>query len=289
MLLMCSKDKGVYHHQSVMGAEIVNILANIRQNLHSDGFLPFPRILGECLWRKASNPKDKIYGLLGLTSKNNNVPINYHCVFSVGAIYEQVARYLIQTGQYFEVISLAGVGFDRNVNGVPSWVPDWSSENDVTPLGFPYSYLGSNYQASGGEQAFIEESTDQKVLKVWGKTLDHIECLGEEFPVALLDELGVYHSSGESQKILRWYKETELMIMKIGKDRDIEFYPHIEAELSRESLWRTLIGNRTLEKRPAPGIYGSYFDVWENGQIKYPELDRGLLDNVDHHVMTACT
>ncbi|KAJ5659082.1 Heterokaryon incompatibility [Penicillium longicatenatum] len=107
-------------------------------------------LLFQCRFREASNPRDKIYSLLGLvTSTGLNppmAPIPAHPPLGikpdysspVDTIYTYIARQMILVSNTLDVLS--GCGNSPTIPALdpgytlPSWVPDWSTVQPVSPL-----------------------------------------------------------------------------------------------------------------------------------------------------------
>ncbi|KAJ6098626.1 Heterokaryon incompatibility [Penicillium canescens] len=107
-------------------------------------------LLFQCRFREASNPRDKIYSLLGLvTSTGSNplvAPIPAHPPLGikpdysspVDTIYTHVARQMILVSNTLDVLGGCGgspptPALDPGYT-LPSWVPDWSTAQPTSPL-----------------------------------------------------------------------------------------------------------------------------------------------------------
>ncbi|KAI0138421.1 heterokaryon incompatibility protein-domain-containing protein [Pestalotiopsis sp. NC0098] len=71
------------------------------------------------------DPRDKVYGLLGLLPHRRIGPIGADYSVSVQQLYTSLAVELAQLHGWFAVLSRAGSRY-RNLNSLPSWVPDWT-------------------------------------------------------------------------------------------------------------------------------------------------------------------
>jgi hypothetical protein len=113
---------------------------------------------------EATDPKDKIYGLLGLGSDDDRriLPVTYGKEFKVNALYTRAAAWFLQTGR-----KLIGFQFDQDnkaekltVNGedllLPTWVPDFSMSSprpgDDTWFRPLYAPLTGSFRAFGDEK-----------------------------------------------------------------------------------------------------------------------------------------
>lgn len=91
------------------------------------------RILLNASSYKCSDPRDKIFAVLGLIYQNDITP-DYRV--PVESVYTGITAYMIQHCQTMDVLALAGT--KEKAFNVPSWVPDWSQS---LKLSFPRDLL----------------------------------------------------------------------------------------------------------------------------------------------------
>ncbi|KAI1346488.1 heterokaryon incompatibility protein-domain-containing protein [Xylaria sp. FL0043] len=100
-------------------------------------------LLQRTRWLKASDPRDKVFGLLGISSgidvEDQRFAIDYSQ--DCRCVYTRFAREIIRTTRSYDILSyidhgLIGesghIGRPHSIPQLPSWVPDWdlSSESD---------------------------------------------------------------------------------------------------------------------------------------------------------------
>lgn len=73
---------------------------------------------------QASMKQDHIYGLFGMVSDLDSLSIDVNYSRPVAATYTQVAKALITKQK--QLVILARCQLPKSVDGLPSWVPDWS-------------------------------------------------------------------------------------------------------------------------------------------------------------------
>lgn len=86
--------------------------------------------------RLASDPRDKLYGLLGIlpTPVQQRFKPNYET--STSELYIDIVEYVLQTTGRLNIICYARSMFDGpKLLKLPSWVPDWSQSMEFFPLG----------------------------------------------------------------------------------------------------------------------------------------------------------
>ncbi|KAK1978874.1 heterokaryon incompatibility protein-domain-containing protein [Colletotrichum cereale] len=87
-----------------------------------------------CLTRNnlATDARDKIYGLLGLTDDavSRSIVPDYSTDNTPAKVFTQVATQMVESGLAADLLHHAGV--DQSVQGLPSWAPDWTMQSRST-------------------------------------------------------------------------------------------------------------------------------------------------------------
>ena len=99
------------HHES-------DVISNRPKPFHD-----FVRVLAVCRYSETSDPRDKIWGLLGLTSDVVAQKLDPTYELSVAKIYTQTTRDLIDGTNTLFVLSQCYPS-ESSISGLPSWVPD---------------------------------------------------------------------------------------------------------------------------------------------------------------------
>jgi hypothetical protein len=144
-------------------------------------------------WRLATDPKDKIYSLLGLAKDAGPAGLNLRPDYSlsVADAYESLVRTLLDANGNLDVITVAGIPGERPgaPDGLPSWVPDWSSTERRSPFALRGWFLGIERPAfrAAGDSTWTKASAEATTgastaiggqLGVQAQTLDTIGELG---------------------------------------------------------------------------------------------------------------
>lgn len=134
-------------------------------------------------WR-ATDPRDKVYSVLGLLSAPENGKIIPDYCLSFQKIYGQVVQSSIESLGTLDVFGYCLLRRDSE-SGLPSWVPDWRARNkpheaDVAmPLHAQSLQQGeAPYQASGASQPVLHFSEDFTTLRLDGLQIDTLKNVG---------------------------------------------------------------------------------------------------------------
>ncbi|KAK8062693.1 Heterokaryon incompatibility protein 6- OR allele [Apiospora hydei] len=97
-----------------------------------------------CLSRSnlATDPRDKVYGLLGLTDDDisRSIVPDYSQANTAARLFTDVALKLVLSAFTGDLLHHAGV--DKNIPGLPSWVPDWTKQSRSTLPAHLYRRMG---------------------------------------------------------------------------------------------------------------------------------------------------
>ncbi|KUJ08181.1 HET-domain-containing protein [Mollisia scopiformis] len=124
----------------------------------------------------ATDPKDKVYALVGVSSSRNNFgEIDYSQ--SERDIFTHTARHIISMSQKLDVIVVKQ--HDDNQYDLPSWVPDWTRPRKMQEaVGIGLHHHQPEFQAAGDTVADVHFSSDGNGLSTTGLILDTIKTVG---------------------------------------------------------------------------------------------------------------
>jgi hypothetical protein len=173
----------------------------------------------------ATDPRDKIYALLGL-GKHDVSPdysMSPHSVYTdfalqmIGLVTSEAARrathglemtsHDLQVRRAMVMISCAGRHNQRLSHKLPSWVPDWSVDLQARPLIFG---VGRHFSAGGSRLGLFDWHPDCG-LQLCGKVFDTVYQVGR----VKLDhsELAVDSLAGSHAAISRWWTEAQAIAL----------------------------------------------------------------------------
>ncbi|KAK5016819.1 hypothetical protein LTR39_001880 [Cryomyces antarcticus] len=170
---------GVYH-----ASYNAALARSQRQTL---GLMGTPMLLDALCTQRSSNatdPKDKVYSLLGVV-KNHflglpelptgpGVVIDYS--LSVAEIYNGVVRHIVKKTGSLDV--LCACQNPERVNAIPTWAPDWSTKRTNGPIKNPDQWGHIHFACRSASIAWWLEPPDDDTLVVNGVYMDTIEEVG---------------------------------------------------------------------------------------------------------------
>lgn len=187
----------------------------------------FSYSLGFLRMRQATDPRDKVYGVLALAAQRYVGLLKADYTLPVERVYEQITVALIQRTGNLDILSHITPNQPRNLD-VPSFVPDWTVE-----IGKEYSSdwtarfrnLGK-YNACHGESADFKSALG--TFKVRGIVIDSIVTM--------------------VSRRLGWYRKTRAYcnailddMYEVAKPVDDEYY-YGQYQTRKEAFWLTMCG-----------------------------------------------
>ncbi|KAE9362832.1 HET-domain-containing protein [Stipitochalara longipes BDJ] len=167
-------------------------------------------------WKqRTSDPRDKIYALVGLSSARNDPEFVIDYSAPTRLVFLDMAKYIIQQSQGLDVIcSMIRRG---NIYNLPSWAKDWGSLSAILEA------RRSTFRAAGGSAAIFSLKNSDQVLTVSGIVLNQIRIVGEK---ENLDSEVDFEAS--IPILLSWYRlcrsqQIPISILADGFSRAINF------------------------------------------------------------------
>jgi hypothetical protein len=171
-----------------------------------NGFSQFERPLLDLLQRfwlnEATDPRDKVYALLGLATDNHPNSLVPDYSLPVGTVYGMVVKDLMTRSKNLDFLSLCSSTGPRRVEGLATWAPNWRTEGKKAKMvpGYhtfslsfinerPWVYSGTDpplekrrrFCASGESNSLetVRFSEDFRELLVTGIVVDIVSQLSE--------------------------------------------------------------------------------------------------------------
>jgi hypothetical protein len=205
---------------------------------------PLLELLNQSRSFHATDPRDKVFALLGLAEEANDTSTVPDCLVPNYAkdkmqIYQNLARYLITRHQNLnvlasvqhqtkETVAMDGYGVLRVPNdNMPSWVPRWESEYSTQ-----CAIIDSNiFNAAAGNYLQLRHSDSEKGLTVGGSHVDDIRLCSEMLESS---KMGLENIEKGEDAIWRTF---ESLI------RPLKVYPTGESIV--RAFYMTTVGGRT--------------------------------------------
>jgi len=119
----------------------------------------------------STDPRDKVYGIAGLTAARDDPRFIVDYSHTVFEVYRDVVKYVVTATQNLEIIS-SGKG-EVHPDWLPSWAPDWSQS---TETGCSLIRFGG-FNAALGKAADATFDSSGRVLQVRGTRIGIIQSV----------------------------------------------------------------------------------------------------------------
>ncbi|KAK6435373.1 hypothetical protein LTR95_008437 [Oleoguttula sp. CCFEE 5521] len=130
----------------------------------------FLGLLHEYRLREATNPVDKVYSMLGLVGPNvDNLGLIPDYTLPFQQVFRNAAAAILIHDSNLDIL-----GMTEPLEGLPSWVPDWSRPSLVAPLTVNISKLPLPTHASRNTMSELRISGQGDVLILKGHIVDRI-------------------------------------------------------------------------------------------------------------------
>jgi hypothetical protein len=199
---------------------------------------------------EASDPKDKIFSMLGL---DNGMAIRMEPDYrdSIQTVYTKATQQSLLNHNAIGILSLAGIGNDRALDNLPSWVPDFSATETPAPPFELFAYDGC-----------IQDSWGSYNIHIFEETLSPFLFEGKEFTLDAINfdtikRLGTMLNIENNENLKEWTHEAKSLFLTSNYYLSNEF-PNWDVH------WRSLIADRIYQYTlyiQAPQIYGNYYEA----------------------------
>jgi hypothetical protein len=210
-----------------------------RKDYFGTGMLDMISLLADCWNRKSLDPRDRIYGLLGLTEMSR-ISIDY--VSPVVDVYRAFAEIVATSSKSLEILRMKRY---PSIEGLPSWVPDWSTvskkQNPPSAKGLYHAAANSNTQPCFGK---FGSMTTQGVV------VDTIEFVGAEAAMTGVQIDAGFRDDWESVaygfgRLDRSARDAQLL-------EEARNSPYVSGGPKFEAFARTLMADRWNDQRWSP-------------------------------------
>ena len=214
-------------------------------------------ILARFRGASSTDPRDKIYGLLGLTSDRPGIKPDYHK--SLSEVYAEVVSMAIDRGKDLDIICQSqwpvGATEVRRLD-LPSWIPDFSYTEDVNVL-----FAQRNVFRAGDPRCDTPVDITGNRLAIFTYHLGKLMPLK---PVLATEKGDRISHPTDGDQFRTWMPDSLL-------DGD---YTYFNGEDAFEAYWRTIMldckAYPVTRLNPADlNMYRGRFVAWRNSTPKY--------------------
>ncbi|KAH9207202.1 heterokaryon incompatibility protein-domain-containing protein [Leptodontidium sp. 2 PMI_412] len=198
---------------------------------------------------EATDPRDRIFSLLGLASDGTDEEFRPDYNESIETVSRRFSLGFIQKGYGMRVLLLAGLS--NEVPNYPSWVPDWTKPGVMERRVLCARALwtpSSAYAAGGDIESNIRISENENVLLVSGCRVNTISRLG-------MDASESTRAATDIFMLKPFFDEADDII---NPDPAMVYIP--TGENMAEVYWRTLIGNKGMNSAEATEDYAQQYE-----------------------------
>jgi hypothetical protein len=161
----CWNILGKFAQQTHGSFSFVNVLHLTRTTARSGASIE--NLLGDYRRRHCTDPRDKVYGLLGIAGSEDAKLIVPNYSTSIPEVYEQVALKLLERTKKLKLFSQLYPRWEVGIvaTKLPSWVPDWTSHcnhDQFQTINIRFHII-DHYAASAGSYAQISSIKQGKI------------------------------------------------------------------------------------------------------------------------------
>ncbi|TGO37302.1 hypothetical protein BHYA_0100g00020 [Botrytis hyacinthi] len=233
----------------------IDLLNNLRRAVTDKKGEDLRDLLLNTVTSKATEPKDRIYGLLGMMGSSDRKTITVDYSRSLGTIYADAISHIFHKGIgpfFLAGLELAGPYPPFQYSSFPSWVPRLGSESLLHSTLYHPPGIGVSGAGSTAINGHI--SPDLKTLYVRGLLID---AIAEKF------------TFGPDNECLTQLSHVEEMVLKAKNLATLHSHhrPYLHTFKTKEPVWRTLITNKLYTgagREVAPEAYGEMYNILLN-------------------------
>lgn len=171
------------------------------------------RLLRTFEYKVCQNPRDKIYGMLGMVDQAAYPSLKIDYSLDVGSVYKNVMEAILSYGKG-DLACLTGLGYNSEEHGLPSWVRNFDLCPDIRAVSYELTKVQSYelYDAARGMQAAVVIA--ERSLALQGIFVDTVDRVGKS-----VRQRGWKHVG---EVILEWLAIAGVEDAQFPSEKDIE-------------------------------------------------------------------
>lgn len=156
-------------------------LEKFRQaHLTRKGDQPLLPLLLEARDARATNDRDKIFALMGLSERESDGFVPDYSL-SIEEVYTAFSKHHIQKAGTLEILGACEDHAYRLKKTLPSWVPDWEVHPPAIPLSLLDQYVSWNASIKIRDEPPTDFDSNNNCLNAKGITVDTVLHIGDSF------------------------------------------------------------------------------------------------------------
>jgi hypothetical protein len=157
----------------------------------------------------ASDPRDKLYAIYGLTKDSNSQHLNIQANYRLSPedVFKTFAITILQRHRNLDLLSVPRSSQDSELKQLPSWTPDWTTTTSNAGCrrlhdDYEYIFFFPDFQATRGSEYTPTFSRNGALAVLSGELVDEITLLGPK----LLSDLAWPNSGSSEKEVKNWFQ-----------------------------------------------------------------------------------
>jgi hypothetical protein len=227
----------------------IDLLNNLRTAVANKGGEELQDLLLNTNSSKATEPRDRIYALLGMMRSENRKCVTVDYGRPLGTVFAEAVAYVFQKGNGPFLLSGMKLAGTSQQNSFPSWVPTFGSSSLLSPTSLHPPGVGASGAGSNCTNGIVAE--DLKTLRVRGLPVDII-----------IDKI----SFRAQEECLTQLSQVEALTDKARQLAALHsnHRPYLNKFKTKEPVWRTLVANKAYSgaaRQAAPESYSEMYNM----------------------------
>jgi hypothetical protein len=240
----------------------------------------------------ATDPRDHIYGLLGMSGDADEIGLVLDYNASVQDIYKDlVVKHICATNSMDIICACRG---ERHFTDLPSWVPDWSTDQVIPGICITERYCGGDefdgspssnverYRTTRSSCADVSFSPSAAELITKGSTFGNVAVLSSIDDGLTFEDVESFGNSGADGKSDSGSETFDQWLNLILDDENYERLEKRYGDLVVDTFSRTLVANRNnrlMKPQAGGGENDTDGDMYESRVERADDADEDGNDN----------